>query len=206
MGAGDGFLQLAAYALLHMAEVTHGLSVHQPAVAVQLNSQHAPVGPTSAASDAVATVKSVSFAADVVPSGNDGVTSSAASTAQSPSVTDAMDRRPLWIGYLVDAVSALEVGLTLSRYNHHFRLLLLRLYAHPVFGAVQAVRTLYERLDLKTVQHESLSYLALPDTQRFGSVEATRAMAEVLLRFHRDHNRDSPESVTLAYRQVPPLV
>jgi hypothetical protein len=42
--------------------------------------------------------------------------------------------RPRWLGYLCTAIVLLEFALTKSKFNHHFRLLLLRLYQHPAIG------------------------------------------------------------------------
>ncbi len=49
------------------------------------------------------------------------------------------------------------------------------------------------------MQHESLSFLVLHDAPRFGSLDATRQLTEAVLKFHREHYAQAPESVLMAY-------
>ncbi len=151
-GAGDGFVLLCVYTLLHLAEVA--LAADRAGVRLaQAAPPSAPTAPAPAPTAApVVSPRNVHFAGVDTPANpasptpaHVSATTATATAASGPAAatTQGLNARPLWLGYLCDAIGCLQVGLQLSAWNHHFRLLLLRLYLHPAIGALYPALTLY---------------------------------------------------------------
>eukprot|EP00741_Cyanophora_paradoxa_P000894 tig00000448_g864.t1 len=100
--------------------------------------------------------------------------------------------------WLVEAATLLELGLRHSRHNFQFKLLLLRLYSRLGAG-VMAARAA-DALDLKHIQLETLLHAGLGEAVRGLAYGEALGMAEELLAFHRDAQRDCPDFVANAFR------
>jgi hypothetical protein len=160
-GAGDGFVLLCVYTLLHLAEVALAADRAGAGAGVHLTQEAAPsLAPNAPAPAPVVSPRNVHFAgvdtpATPAPVSATTTTATAATAAAvaaaaaaavagaAAATTQGLNARPLWLGYLCDAIGCLQVGLQLSAWNHHFRLLLLRLYLHPAIGALYPALTLY---------------------------------------------------------------
>mmetsp|Transcript_38226 Transcript_38226/g.61899 ORF Transcript_38226/g.61899 Transcript_38226/m.61899 type:complete len:1008 (+) Transcript_38226:147-3170(+) len=101
--------------------------------------------------------------------------------------------------HVIDAVVVLEYGMQQSAYNFQFQLLLMRLYLQ--LGASRPAKHLHARLQLKHIQHDTLSHLVLPDLLRCGDVPTAKKICESIERFHRDAIRDIGENLVVALRQ-----
>ena len=78
---------------------------------------------------------------------------------------------------VLEAIILLEAGRTESAYNFQFTLLLMRMYLSA--GCFTAALELFNKLDVKHIQLDSLSYLIFDDCIRFGAFDEARSLCSV---------------------------
>ena len=79
--------------------------------------------------------------------------------------------------FLLECIVLLEAGRAESGYNYQFTLLLMRVYL--AVGAFVPAVDLFEKLDVKHVMLDSLTYLILDDAVRFGFFDEARSVCAV---------------------------
>lgn len=99
---------------------------------------------------------------------------------------------------LLEAVVILEDARKASPFNFQFRLLLIELYS--CLGAHKPSQVLFNALDVKNIQYESLGYLALREAVRFGVAVPVAQAARDVCHAHDDDRRESGEAIALALR------
>ncbi|PSN43752.1 hypothetical protein C0J52_06409 [Blattella germanica] len=107
--------------------------------------------------------------------------------------------------HIYDAILVLEYALTNSPSNFHVKLLLLRFYS--ILGAGGAAHRIYELLDVKHMQLDSLGYFHCNHIFVTGQFTATNALYEATLKFFTANYKDinlKPEflHLTLCQAQV----
>jgi len=105
---------------------------------------------------------------------------------------------------LLDAILGLEVALLKhSPHNYQFKLWLIRLYCHPLVGALQRALALYKSLDIKQIQHDITAHLLLDDTLRYGHLLSDASpMCARLLNWHQSADREDVATSELAYTRA----
>ncbi len=105
--------------------------------------------------------------------------------------------------YLLDALTVLELGLKYSPFNFQFKLLAARLYCHPAIGAALPAFTKHFRgVESRYIQHDSMSHIIMDELVRYGLMNEAISFSGEVVDFHRTHQRDGPEMVTMAYRST----
>ena len=97
----------------------------------------------------------------------------------------------------LDALLLLEYGRSCSPYNYHFKLELMRIYEEV--GCFAGGLTLYNELDVKHVQLDSLSWLIFPGLYSCGFFEEAGAQCRMIMRLHQRTAVDSGEYISKAY-------
>jgi N-terminal acetyltransferase B complex non-catalytic subunit len=69
---------------------------------------------------------------------------------------------------ILEAISILEFGLSKSKFNYTFKVLLIRLYFQ--IGVSQRALDIAATLDIKNIQFDSLSYLVTENLEIFGQI------------------------------------
>ncbi|KAJ4445258.1 N-alpha-acetyltransferase 25, NatB auxiliary subunit [Periplaneta americana] len=100
--------------------------------------------------------------------------------------------------HIYDAILVLEYALTISPSNFHVKLLLLRFYT--VLGAGGAAHRIYELLDVKHMQLDSLGYYHCNHIFVTGQFAATSALYEATLKFFTGNYKDSVDHLTFSYK------
>jgi hypothetical protein len=104
--------------------------------------------------------------------------------------------------YLFDAVYVLEHALQQhSKFNFQFKLLLVRLLCHADLGNFARASKLYESLEVRTIQLDSLTHFLCDDALRWGFAKHAETRLTELLEFHADYKTDGPLMVETALRQ-----
>ena len=88
--------------------------------------------------------------------------------------------------------------MTASRYNFQFRLLLTRLYAH--LGAFQSCLRHFDQLEIKYIQHDTLSHYWLTHAASLGHFSRATLLHNQALKFFSATFRDTSEYLIHAYR------
>ncbi|GLH12835.1 Phagocyte signaling-impaired protein [Gryllus bimaculatus] len=99
---------------------------------------------------------------------------------------------------LVRAAQTLEMALERSPSNFHVKLLLLRVYS--VLGAGAAADAVYEMLDVKHMQLDSLGYLHCAQLAALGQLRAAAALYEITLKFFTANYKDGVDHLTYSYK------
>ncbi|KAJ8042907.1 N-alpha-acetyltransferase 25, NatB auxiliary subunit [Holothuria leucospilota] len=92
----------------------------------------------------------------------------------------------------------LELGHKNSRSSHHFKLLLMRLYC--IAGVFGPVPDLYEGLDIKHMQQDTLGYNALKFAKSLGQLSSAATLYNTTLRFYLSGQREVMEYMIASYR------
>ncbi|XP_021913632.1 N-alpha-acetyltransferase 25, NatB auxiliary subunit isoform X3 [Zootermopsis nevadensis] len=100
--------------------------------------------------------------------------------------------------HIYDAILVLEYALTVSPSNFHIKLLLLRFYT--ILGAGGAAHRVYELLDVKHMQLDSLGYYHCNHIFVTGQLAATSALYEATLKFFTGNYKDSADHLTFSYK------
>ncbi|KAF8609944.1 actin cytoskeleton organization protein [Ceratobasidium sp. AG-I] len=113
--------------------------------------------------------------------------------------------------YLTQAVAILEYALSKSPFNHHFRILLIRIYR--LIGAPTLAHDHYKGLRVKQMQADSLSHLVLARASTFCLAGDSELVNECIesSQIYTSNVQETPEMVARAfvhekYSQVPNFV
>lgn len=98
--------------------------------------------------------------------------------------------------HLIDAIALCELGLATSPHAFTFKVLLL--LAHLALGLPALMMTIYNTMDIKNVQHESLSYILL-DLVSTSNTENARDFLRAVVQFHEDLDKDTGEALQTAF-------
>ena len=94
---------------------------------------------------------------------------------------------------LLQAAVLLERGLESAPSNYSFSLLLLRIYA--LLGCLDLALRLYQQMDVKNIQHLSMSHILLDDASVLSMLPSSRAVQRMVVRYHSDCQKE----VTMCY-------
>ncbi|XP_059486390.1 N-alpha-acetyltransferase 25, NatB auxiliary subunit [Neocloeon triangulifer] len=99
---------------------------------------------------------------------------------------------------LVEAAAILEHALSLSPSNFHFKLLLLRIYT--LVGGGSASQSIFEIIDIKHMQLDSLGWLHCATLSSTGLLYLASAHCEAALKFFTANHKDSLDHLTYSYK------
>ncbi|XP_054259065.1 N-alpha-acetyltransferase 25, NatB auxiliary subunit [Macrosteles quadrilineatus] len=100
--------------------------------------------------------------------------------------------------YLRKAIAILEHALSKSPSNHQFKVLLIKLY--NVLGVSKAAEKVYELLDVKHVQLDSMGYLMCTPLLSTGLYYLGSHLIELTLKFFTSNYKDSADHLTFLYK------
>ncbi|RUS28495.1 N-acetyltransferase B complex non catalytic subunit-domain-containing protein, partial [Jimgerdemannia flammicorona] len=100
--------------------------------------------------------------------------------------------------HLVQAVTLLEHALAKSKHNFQFKLLLVRLYL--ILGVFNRALDIYKTMDIKHVQHDTLSHYLTDRSHTLGFFDQAREMLSESLAIYRSNDVETPEMVVKAYQ------
>lgn len=100
--------------------------------------------------------------------------------------------------HALDAVAVAEAALAAWPECFHLRVLLVVLLGS--LGLPGAMLKYYSGLDIKNIQHESLSYLAMDSVCRVGDADSIREVCRGINQIHEDFDRDCSEAITMAFQ------
>lgn len=99
---------------------------------------------------------------------------------------------------LLDVLLLLEHALLMSPSNFHFKLLLVKCY--NILGAGVAAHNVYETLDVKHMQLDSLGYVHCGAVQATGQYSIASNLYDVTLRFFTVNYKDSVDYLSFTYK------
>ncbi|XP_054797516.1 N-terminal acetyltransferase B complex auxiliary subunit NAA25 isoform X1 [Prosopis cineraria] len=102
------------------------------------------------------------------------------------------------IGYLVEAIMILELGLAIRRHVGQYKILLLHLYSY--FGALSVAYEWYKSLDVKNILMETLSHHIYPQMLVSPLWTELDSLLKDYLKFMDDYLRESADLTFHAYR------
>ncbi|KAI3806273.1 hypothetical protein L1987_22172 [Smallanthus sonchifolius] len=102
------------------------------------------------------------------------------------------------VGYLLEAIMVLELGLTVRRYVWQYKILLLHLYSY--WNALPLAYEWYKSLDVKNILLETVSHHIFPQMLTSPLLVDINDLLKGYLRFMDDHFRESADLTFLAYR------
>ncbi|CAH1446994.1 unnamed protein product [Lactuca virosa] len=102
------------------------------------------------------------------------------------------------IGYLLEAIMVLELGLTVRRYVWQYKILLLHLYSY--WNALPLAYERYKSLDVKNILLETVSHHILPQMLTSPLLVDTSDLLKGYSRFMDEHFKESADLTFLAYR------
>ncbi|XP_076930880.1 N-terminal acetyltransferase B complex auxiliary subunit NAA25-like [Bidens hawaiensis] len=102
------------------------------------------------------------------------------------------------VGYLLEAIMVLELGLTVRRYVWQYKILLLHLYSY--WNALPLAYEWYKSLDVKNILLETVSHHIFPQMLTSSLLADTSDLFKGYLRFMDDHFKESADLTFLAYR------
>ncbi|XP_063231904.1 LOW QUALITY PROTEIN: N-alpha-acetyltransferase 25, NatB auxiliary subunit [Bacillus rossius redtenbacheri] len=100
--------------------------------------------------------------------------------------------------YLVQAAALLEQALALSPANYYAKLQLLRLYL--LLGGGEAAVGVYDSLDVKHMQLDSLGWLLCAHIVETGVLSCTGAIYDSTLKFFSNNYKDGVDHLTYSYK------
>lgn len=100
--------------------------------------------------------------------------------------------------YINNAIVVLEYGLGKSPSNHQFKVLLIKLY--NLIGVSKGAQTIYELLDVKHVQLDSLGYLQCWPLISTGQYFLATHLFEITLKFFTVNYKESADNLTFLYK------
>ncbi|CAK8694341.1 unnamed protein product [Clavelina lepadiformis] len=107
--------------------------------------------------------------------------------------TDTDDAMWLW-----RCVGLLEYGLTNSPHNYEMKLLLIRTYCR--LGLFTPCASIYDSLELKHIQHDTLGYLICEQVGNLGHFHLASQVLQVARSFYVTNNKDSVECLITCFR------
>ncbi|KAI3507935.1 hypothetical protein L1887_22932 [Cichorium endivia] len=102
------------------------------------------------------------------------------------------------IGYLLEAIMVLELGLTVRRYVWQYKILLLHLYSY--WNALPLAYERYKSLDVKNILLETVSHHILPQMLTSPLLVDISDLLKGYSRFMDEHFKESADLTFLAYR------
>ncbi|XP_070572285.1 N-alpha-acetyltransferase 25, NatB auxiliary subunit-like [Ptychodera flava] len=96
------------------------------------------------------------------------------------------------------AIAALEYGISKSPSNHHFKLLLIRVYC--LLGAFGPCPELYDGMEIKHIQQDTLGYTVTRFCEPLGHFVSASAVYNATLKFFTVNNKDTTEYIISAYK------
>ncbi|KAI9175966.1 mitochondrial distribution and morphology [Blastocladiella emersonii ATCC 22665] len=96
------------------------------------------------------------------------------------------------------AIALLETGVARSPANHQFKLLLICLYQE--LGAAARARFLFDRLEIKSVQLDTLSHNLLERLGATGHFDRALTLGILAASIYSSNARDTPDQVALAFQ------
>lgn len=99
---------------------------------------------------------------------------------------------------VVQSIVLLEFGLSHSPFNHHLKLLLMRLYVEV--GAMERAAELWDSLEVKHIQLATLSYMVLQPLFETGHHDALRTILEDIDGLWRECEREIPECISKSFQ------
>ncbi|KAK9065965.1 hypothetical protein SSX86_015367 [Deinandra increscens subsp. villosa] len=102
------------------------------------------------------------------------------------------------VGYLLEAIMVLELGLTVRRYVWQYKILLLHLYSY--WNAPPLAYERYKSLDVKNILLETVSHHIFPQMLTSSLLLDVDDLLKGYLRFMDDHFKESADLTFLAYR------
>ncbi|XP_021720964.1 N-terminal acetyltransferase B complex auxiliary subunit NAA25-like isoform X1 [Chenopodium quinoa] len=102
------------------------------------------------------------------------------------------------LGYLLETVMMLELGLSIRRFVSQYKIILLHLYSH--LGALPVAYEWFRTLDVKNILLESVSHQIMPQLLLSPLWEDLNDLLKDYLKFMDDHLRESADLTFLAYR------
>ncbi|XP_033627867.1 N-alpha-acetyltransferase 25, NatB auxiliary subunit-like isoform X2 [Asterias rubens] len=100
--------------------------------------------------------------------------------------------------YLWRMIEILEKGLKASTSCHHMKLLLIRLYC--LIGAFGPIPDLYDGLDIKHIQQDTLGYTVSGYVTSLGHFTSANALFNTTLKFFTVNHKDTTEYMITAYK------
>nr|XP_043635828.1 N-terminal acetyltransferase B complex auxiliary subunit NAA25 isoform X2 [Erigeron canadensis] len=102
------------------------------------------------------------------------------------------------VGYLLEAIMVLELGLTVRRYVWQYKILLIHLYSY--WNALPLAYDWYKSLDVKNILLETVSHHIFPQMLTSSLLGDVNDLLKGYLRFMDDHFKESADLTFLAYR------
>jgi len=100
--------------------------------------------------------------------------------------------------HLVSAIVLAELGLETDQLAFQLKVILAILYG--ALGASGMMVHVWNTMDIKNIQRESLSYVVLDSLRSSGSFDAIRDVCRQVVHFHEDIDKDGGDVLTLAFR------
>jgi hypothetical protein len=91
---------------------------------------------------------------------------------------------------ILHALHVVFYGMSNRKFFYMYKLWAIRLLCHPSVGAVNMAYQIFQSMDVKMIQWESLSHLLLDDTLRYGDWKIARYIAGNVFSFHVRFQRD----------------
>mmetsp|Transcript_16174 Transcript_16174/g.50500 ORF Transcript_16174/g.50500 Transcript_16174/m.50500 type:complete len:1049 (-) Transcript_16174:38-3184(-) len=99
--------------------------------------------------------------------------------------------------YLIDAVAIADIGLSAN--PHAFQLKVLLVLIYGVLGAPGPMLQIYNKMDIKNIQHESLSYLVLDVLSSLGCHDSLHEVCQSIIQFHEEADKDGGDALSMAF-------
>ncbi|KAI0564956.1 N-acetyltransferase B complex (NatB) non catalytic subunit [Gracilaria domingensis] len=99
---------------------------------------------------------------------------------------------------VLQSIVVIEVGLTRSPHNFHFKLLLIHLYSE--IGAMERVTELWLSLEVKHIQMSTLAHIVLKPFFETGHHDSLRKIFEAMEILWRECDLELPQCVTKAFQ------
>ncbi|KAI9103067.1 N-acetyltransferase B complex non catalytic subunit-domain-containing protein [Phlyctochytrium arcticum] len=100
--------------------------------------------------------------------------------------------------HLLQAGTILEYGLQRSKFNYQMKLLLVRIYAQ--LGAVMPLLDHASTLDIKQIQHDTVSYFITHDIEMLGAPEKVVGPIMRAMTIYSSNERETPEMIVQAFK------
>ncbi|KAJ3152288.1 N-alpha-acetyltransferase 25, NatB auxiliary subunit [Geranomyces variabilis] len=99
---------------------------------------------------------------------------------------------------LADVAAVLEYGLARSKFNYQIKLLLIRVYVE--LGVHKRMFEIAKTMDIKQIQHDTLSYLFTDDIELLGCPETSLRALVTSLTIYGSNERETPEMIVQAFK------
>ncbi|KAL1922256.1 uncharacterized protein VTP21DRAFT_9795 [Calcarisporiella thermophila] len=113
-------------------------------------------------------------------------------------LVDAYHKDNANIRHLFRAIFWLEAALQKSKHNFQFKLLLIRLY--QIIGVYQRALSIYETMDIKQVQLDTLLHFATEHAMSLGQFDHMQHTFANAAQIYSSNNSETPDMLVLAYK------